>query len=69
MSDSSKSISPLRQRMIEDMTLRRLSPKTQSGYIRVIKNLTWFTTSYISPLIQFKLQFLLWLLLLLQAFQ
>ncbi len=24
------SISPLRQRMIEDMTLRKLSPKTQS---------------------------------------
>ena len=31
------SISPLRQRMIEDMTLRKLSPKTQSGYIRAVK--------------------------------
>ncbi len=24
--------SPLRQRMIEDMTLRKLAPKTQSGF-------------------------------------
>jgi site-specific recombinase XerD len=28
--------------MIEDMTLRKLAPKTQSGYIRVIKNLASF---------------------------
>ena len=42
MSDSSKSISPLRQRMIEDMTLRRLSPKTQVGYIRAVVKLTRF---------------------------
>ncbi len=34
--------SPLRQRMIEDMTLRKLAPKTQSGYIRVIKKLAHF---------------------------
>jgi len=32
----------LRQRMIEDMVLRKLSPKTQDGYIRAIKNLTRF---------------------------
>ncbi|MEE4248678.1 MAG: site-specific integrase [Kangiellaceae bacterium] len=30
---------PLRQRMIEDMKLRRLSPKTQIGYIRGVKKL------------------------------
>ena len=30
-------ISPLRQRMIEEMEMRKLSPKTQSGYIRCIK--------------------------------
>ena len=40
--NESKPISPLRQRMIEDMTLRKLAPKTQSGYIRVIKNLARF---------------------------
>jgi len=34
--------SPLRQRMIEDMALRKLAPKTQSGYIRAIKNLARF---------------------------
>jgi len=33
------STSPLRQRMIEDMTMRRLSPKTQIGYIRGVKKL------------------------------
>jgi hypothetical protein len=27
-------LSPLRRRMIEDMTIRRLAPKTQQGYIR-----------------------------------
>ena len=32
MTDSNKSISPLRQRMIDDITLRKLSPKTQSGH-------------------------------------
>ena len=31
MTDSNKPISPLRQRMIEDMTMRKLSPKTLSG--------------------------------------
>ena len=30
MSHNTKPISPLRQRMIEDMALRKLSPKTQS---------------------------------------
>ena len=40
--NSIKSISPLRQRMIEDMTLRKLSPKTQAGYIRTVKKLNQF---------------------------
>jgi hypothetical protein len=29
-----EAMSPLRRRMIEDMTIRKLSPKTQQGYIR-----------------------------------
>jgi len=33
MSDSNNSPSPLRQRMIDDMVMRKLSPKTQTGYI------------------------------------
>jgi integrase/recombinase XerD len=36
------SISPLRQRMIEDMTIRNLAPKTQHGYIRTIKQFAAF---------------------------
>ena len=42
MTESTQTISPLRRRMIDDMTLRKLSPKTQSGYIRAVKNFTDF---------------------------
>ena len=42
MTDSSKSVSPLRQRMIDDMTMRKLQPKTQAGYLRAVKNFTRF---------------------------
>ena len=35
MTNNTKHISPLRQRMIEDMTMRKLSPRTQTAYIRV----------------------------------
>ncbi len=35
---SQQSISPLRQRMIEDMQMRRLAPRTQEAYIRAVKN-------------------------------
>lgn len=40
MGNSSSSISPLRQRMIDDMNMRRLHPKTQSSYIRHVKELS-----------------------------
>ena len=42
MTHSNKSISSLRQRMIEDMTMRKLNPKTQSGYIRAVRKLARF---------------------------
>ncbi len=42
MTQSTKPISPLRQRMIEDMRLRKLSPKTQTAYIRAVVNFTRF---------------------------
>ena len=42
MTQNTKTISPLRQRMIEDMMLRKLSPKTQAAYIRAVKNFTRF---------------------------
>jgi site-specific recombinase XerD len=39
---SNHSISPLRQRMLDDMTLRKLKVKTQAAYIRAVKNFTRF---------------------------
>ena len=42
MTTINKPISSLRQRMIEDMTLRKLAPKTQSAYIRAVKKFTYF---------------------------
>ncbi|MCF6282734.1 MAG: site-specific integrase [Candidatus Polarisedimenticolaceae bacterium] len=42
MTQHQHSITPLRQRMIEDMDIRKLSPKTQSCYIRAVKKLTHF---------------------------
>ncbi len=35
-------ITPLRQRMIDDMLMRKLSPKTQSAYIRHVRQLAAF---------------------------
>jgi site-specific recombinase XerD len=37
-----EAMSPLRRRMIEDMTIRKLALKTQQGYIRTIKNFAVF---------------------------
>ena len=46
MNTSTPKISPLRQRMIEDMRIRKLEPKTQSGYIRAVRDFTiWFVRS------------------------
>ena len=42
MTQSTKSVSPLRQLMTEDMALRKLAPKTQSGYIRSVEKLARF---------------------------
>jgi site-specific recombinase XerD len=39
---SAKTVSPLRQRMIEDMSLRNLAPRTQEHYIRSCKKLAAF---------------------------
>lgn len=39
MIQNTQAVSPLRQRMIEDMRLRKLSPKTQSAYIGSVKKL------------------------------
>ena len=37
-----KAISPLRQRMIEDMTIRKLASKTQHDYVQRVKNFATF---------------------------
>ena len=42
MIQNTQAVSPLRQRMIEDMMLRKLSPKTQSAYIRAVKKLSYY---------------------------
>jgi len=42
MNDSTRAISPLRQRMMEDMRLRKLAPQTQAGYIRAVRRLAGY---------------------------
>ena len=39
---SQKPISPLRQRMLEDMSLRGFTPDTQRDYVRAVKKLAAF---------------------------
>lgn len=41
-----EAVSPLRRRMTEDMTVRGFAPKTQTGYIRAVRN---FTASFGRP--------------------
>lgn len=38
MNSSTPAVSPLRQRMLDDMRMRKLNPKTQSGYLRAVRN-------------------------------
>jgi hypothetical protein len=33
-----KAMTPLRQRMIEDMTIRNMSPLSQAAYVRAVAN-------------------------------
>ena len=42
MDSSLHGITPLWQRMIDDMRMRKLADKTQSGYIRVVRQFTGF---------------------------
>jgi hypothetical protein len=37
MDSSTQAITPLRQRMIDDMRMRKLADKTQSHYIRAVR--------------------------------
>src|SRR5437762_2571302 len=38
----SVSVTPLRQRMIDDMAIRNMSPLTQKAYVRAVKNFSAF---------------------------
>ncbi|OYT86967.1 MAG: integrase [Burkholderiales bacterium PBB3] len=42
MQSSIQSVSPLRQRMTEDMRMRKLKPKTQAAYIRAVRKFAKF---------------------------
>ena len=42
MTQSTQTISPLRQHMIDDMRLRKLAPKTQTGCMRAVRQLAGF---------------------------
>ncbi|WOD14570.1 tyrosine-type recombinase/integrase [Paraburkholderia kirstenboschensis] len=42
MTHTPQPISPLRQRMTDDMRMRQLAPKTQAGYLRVVREFTRF---------------------------
>lgn len=39
---STQAISPLRQRMLDDMRMRKLRPRTQTGHIRAVRYLAAF---------------------------
>jgi len=42
MDISTSTVSPLRQRMLEDMRMRKFEPKTQSSYLRAVRNFASF---------------------------
>jgi len=42
MKPSSEALSPLRQRMIDDMRMRKLEPKTRAAYLRAVRRLAAF---------------------------
>jgi site-specific recombinase XerD len=42
MTSSTSTISPLRQRMLDDMRMRQLAPKTQSHYLRAVRRFAAF---------------------------
>ena len=42
MQSSISTVSPLRQRMVEDMRMRTLAPKTQTAYIRAVRKFAKF---------------------------
>ena len=39
---SAVAVTPLRQRMLDDMRMRKLEPKTQTSYVRAVRKLARF---------------------------
>jgi integrase/recombinase XerD len=61
MNPSSPAVTPLRQRMLEDMHMRKLEPKTQASYVRAVRKLAGFLqrspdTATVEDLRRFQLQ-------------
>jgi len=46
MIPSTPAVSPLRQRLLDDMRMRKLGPKTQSVYVRAVRYLASFLQRY-----------------------
>ena len=46
METTNQTVSPLRQRMIEDMRMRKLMPKTREAYIRAVCKFAKFLGRY-----------------------
>ena len=42
MNSLTPGVAPLRQRMLDDMRMRKLEPKTQAGYLRAVRHLAVF---------------------------
>ncbi len=42
MTDATAAVSPLRRRMIDDVSLRNLSPATQRSYIHAVKRFSQY---------------------------
>ena len=56
MESPSQTVSPLRQRMIEDMRMRKLMPRTREAYIRAVRKFAKFLgrspeTAVMSPVV------------------
>ena len=44
-----EAMSPLRRRMIEDMTIRKFAPKTQHDYVQRVKDFATFSGGPVFP--------------------
>ncbi|MFP3566391.1 GMC oxidoreductase [Paraburkholderia sp. SIMBA_030] len=42
MTHTRQGVNPLHQRMIDDMHMRRLSPRTQANYLRIVREFSRF---------------------------